>query len=73
MLHVVVTMMFLGSGMLALTVIAAMLVDHAGQIALALGLRRNVLPPLPVPAARVRVVRSPRLTPLSPARLRAAA
>jgi hypothetical protein len=72
MLHMVATMMFLGAGMFALAVIAAMLIDNLPKIQRALGLR-PAIPPLPAVAGRVRVVRSPRLTPLPTVRSRAAA
>ncbi len=72
MLHMVVTLVFLGAGMFSLSLIAAMLVDEAPAIAHALGLRRSTAP-LPVPARRVRIIRNPRLTPMSPAQQRAAA
>ena len=72
MLQMVATMMFLGTGMFALAVIAAMLIDYQVQIQQALGLR-PALPALPVSAARVRVVRSARLVPPLHAPIRVAA
>ena len=72
MMHVVATMMFLGSGMFALAVIAAMLIDEAPAIARALCIGAKA-PPLPLAPSRVRVLRSPRLMPMSPVRLREAA
>lgn len=72
MLHMVATMLFLGSGMFALAVIAAMLIDEAPAIARALRLS-PAIPPLPPVASRVRVLRSPALAPMSPVRQRAAA
>lgn len=73
MLHVAVTMIFLGVGMFSLAVIAAMLIDHAAAIGQALGMRETSLTTLPRNVSRVRVVRSPRLAPMSPVPLRAVA
>ncbi len=73
MLHVVATILFLGSGMFAITVIAAMLIDNAPAIARALNLHAAGPLPLPPHLARVRVMRTPRLAPMSCAPLRAAA
>lgn len=73
MLHVVTTILFLGSGMFAITVIAAMLIDNAPAIAGALRLQPAGPAPLPPHLARVRVMRNPRLAPMSCVPLRAAA
>ena len=73
MLQALVTMIFLGSGMFSLAVIAAMLMDYDRQILRALGLIAPAMAHLPRPAARIRIVRSPRMMPMSPVPLREAA
>lgn len=72
MLHILTTMIFLGAGVFSFAVIAAMLIDNAAAIAFALDIRKAA-PALPARANRVRVVRSPRLAPMSPVQSRAAA
>ena len=72
MLHIVAMMLFLGSGMFSLALIAAMLIDHQPAIQRALGLGAAI-PPLPAAMARVRVVRTQRLGPVPVVWSRAAA
>ncbi len=72
MLHILTTMLFLGAGAVSLAMIAAMLIDNAAAIAVALRIRQP-LPALPARVSRVRVIRSPRLAPMSPVQSRAAA
>jgi hypothetical protein len=72
MLHLLSTILFLGSGTFSLAVIAATLIDNQPAIQRALGLR-GTIPPLPNSFSRVRIIRTQRLMPAPPVRNRAAA